>query len=213
MNNKKLPFLRKLESRNTYSQACQDIFVLDMLKEKKQGFYLEVGASHPFESNNTFLLEDEYEWRGISVEIDEYLADEYNQERRNICYTADAITFDYQGKLSENNFPHQIDYLSLDIEPAENTYKALLALPMSTYRFSVITYEHESYVAGDKYMNMAREYLKGLNYQLVVGNVKSRGRDFEDWWIDPAIIPEEVWKLYHSSDIEFKDVFTKKRII
>lgn len=210
MINENLPFLRKLESRNTYSQACQDLFVIDMLRDKKNGFYLEVGASHPFESNNTFLLEDEFHWKGISVEIDAELSSEFNRVRKNLCYTDDAITFDYLRKLKDNRFPYQIDYLSLDIEPAENTFKALLSLPLLNYRFSVITYEHDRYVSGDSIMNMARKYLMKHDYQLVVSNVISRGRDFEDWWIDPNTIPEEIWRPYVSSQIEYNDVFINK---
>lgn len=39
----------------------------------------------------------------------------------------------------------QLDYLQMDIHPAEATLEALKALPMDKYRFSVITYEHNGY--------------------------------------------------------------------
>jgi len=53
---------RNSKSIEYYSQAGQDLFVTRMLKNKVGGFFIEVGGSHPFESNNTFLLEKEYKW-------------------------------------------------------------------------------------------------------------------------------------------------------
>ena len=48
-------YKRKINNRDTYSQACQDLFVLEMLSNKSNGFYFEIGASHPIESSNTYL--------------------------------------------------------------------------------------------------------------------------------------------------------------
>jgi hypothetical protein len=200
-------YKRKINNRDTYSQACQDLFVLEMLSNKSNGFYFEIGASHPIESSNTYLLESTFFWNGISIEIEEETANYFNSHRKNVCVINDAANLDYSNFFKLYKIPNQIDYLSLDIEPAENTYKALISLPFEDYRFSVITYEHESYLAGDKYMKLSREFLQKNGYQLVVSNVKSRGRDFEDWWIDPNVVPEDVWKRFKSENIEFNEIF------
>jgi hypothetical protein len=200
-------FLRTTNGRNTYSQACQDLFVMDMLQKKKNGFYFEIGASHPFESNNTFILESKLNWTGISIEIDEEVASVYNRFRLNKCIVGDATDLNYKELFETNNMPKIINYLSIDIEPAENTLKALLKLPMNDYRFSVITYEHDRYVSGDFYMIESRKYLESYGYKLIVSNVKTNGRDFEDWWVDPNIISKELWESFISSDIEGKDIF------
>ena len=60
----------------------------------------------------------------------------------------DATTVDYKAIFEENNFPNQIDYLQVDIEPAQQTLNALLQLPHDDYRFSVITYETDVYRDG-----------------------------------------------------------------
>ena len=52
----------------TYSQACQDIFVLKLTKNKKNGFFVEIGGSQPIELSNTYLLEKKYFWKGFIVE-------------------------------------------------------------------------------------------------------------------------------------------------
>jgi hypothetical protein len=51
-----------------YSQLGQDRFVLRLLGFARNGFFLDSGASDGISANNTYLLETEYDWRGICVE-------------------------------------------------------------------------------------------------------------------------------------------------
>jgi hypothetical protein len=41
-------------------QSNQDRFVLNVLKEKKDGYFLEIGSNHPININNSYLLETNY---------------------------------------------------------------------------------------------------------------------------------------------------------
>jgi len=198
---------RTLNGRDYYSQACQDLFVIEMLEGKRGGFYIEIGGADPFTSNNTFLLENAYEWKGFSLEFDAALSERYNLFRRNKCFNADATTYDYLKKINDFQFPEQIDYLSVDIDPADNTYAALLKCPFETHRFSVITYEHDRYSIGPKYMELSRVFLTSKGYKLVIGNVLCFGRDFEDWWVDPNVIPDRLWKKYENQNINFSEIF------
>lgn len=201
--------LRKIGDFFSYSQAHQDLFVRMMLSFKKSGYYLEIGAAEPKQSNNTYILESKEEWLGLSFDIEQDLVDEFNKQRKNPCICADATTFDFKKALTENNFPKQIDYLSLDIDPAEITYDALKNIPHNEFRFSVITYEHDFYTSGAEYMLKSRDFLKSLGYIRVVSNVKVCGRDFEDWYVDPNVIDETVFKPFISNDIECKDIFNQ----
>ena len=40
-----------------YSQACQDKFIVNVLKGKRDGFFLEIGGGDPIITNNTYTLE------------------------------------------------------------------------------------------------------------------------------------------------------------
>ena len=42
--------------KKTYSCFGEDIFVDNFFKKRKIGFYVDVGAYHPFFWNNTYLL-------------------------------------------------------------------------------------------------------------------------------------------------------------
>lgn len=173
----------------------QEKFVLDLLDNKKNGYYVEVGAHHSKIISNTFYLETDYEWKGLSLEIEEQRRKEFNENRKNPCL-GDALDFNYLSYFEENNFPKQIDYLSVDIDAGYTpegdaignpylTLHGLVSVPLSKYRYSIITFEHDAQIVyGNKGMREAqREILSSLGYKLVV-------RDWhEDWWVDPNVIP------------------------
>ena len=50
------------------SQINQDIFVISNHRGKKNGYFVEFGATDGIGLSNTFLLEKEYGWNGILVE-------------------------------------------------------------------------------------------------------------------------------------------------
>jgi FkbM family methyltransferase len=52
----------------TYSQLEQDLEVLKIYNNKTEGFFVEIGASDGIELSNTYLLETQFNWKGICVE-------------------------------------------------------------------------------------------------------------------------------------------------
>lgn len=50
------------------SQLRQDLFVLSELEFKKDGFFVEFGATNGVDLSNTYLLEKRYGWKGILAE-------------------------------------------------------------------------------------------------------------------------------------------------
>ena len=194
--NLKTKFTGAENIENNWSQSMQDMFVLSMLDGKRNGVYVEIGADQPRVISNSYLLEKDFDWAGISFELDGDKVIYFNSIRRNKCLCEDATTFDYKFLFEDRNFPKQIDYLQLDIDPAEGTLAALKALPLDDYRFSVITYETDVYSSGADIQDEQIEILESHGYQLVAKNVKCEGNPYEDWWIDPAIVSENVWKPY-----------------
>ena len=51
-----------------YSQIGQDLEVLKFYNKKQNGFFIEIGASDGIDLSNTYLLETQYNWKGICVE-------------------------------------------------------------------------------------------------------------------------------------------------
>ena len=180
------------ESRSLDSQES---FVINVLKHKEKGYYVEVGANHPFIANNTSLLESKFGWSGVGLEIEEKFVTEYNNSRKNECVLADAMSFDYKKYFVANNFPKQIDYLQIDIDdsPRHANLMALVQIPLAEYRFSVITIEHgvNADYTLEELRRAQRTILTSYGYTLVVQG------DAEDWWIDPKTVPREnYWTMY-----------------
>ena len=175
-----------------WSQSMQDMFVLMALDGKKNGVYVELGADLPRIINNTYLLESEFDWSGVSFEYDADKVLFFNTIRRNKCICDDATTFDYKFLFEERNYPKQIDYLQLDLDPAEGTLAALKHLPLDDYRFTAITYETDVYTAGADVQDEEIEYLKSYGYELVVRNVANEGNPYEDWWVDPNVVDRAI---------------------
>lgn len=54
--------------KRSKSQLRQDLFVLSQLGFKREGFFVEFGATNGIDLSNTYLLEREFGWRGILAE-------------------------------------------------------------------------------------------------------------------------------------------------
>jgi hypothetical protein len=53
----------------SHGQVGQDLFVIAMTHGARNGSFLEIGAGEPVYGNNTYVLEKQYGYRGISVEM------------------------------------------------------------------------------------------------------------------------------------------------
>jgi len=147
----------------------------------KNGYYVEIGSSHFKENSNTYYLEKEHNWNGLSVDISEHYSDLFNKNRKNKCINDNALTINWEKHFQENNFPDVIDFLSIDIDfdaGIHSNTMAFLNLPLSRYKFNIIVIEH---AGGAQYRfehskNMQREILSMFGYHLIY-----RG-DCDDIW-------------------------------
>ena len=192
--NLKFKFNRSEQIKNNYSQAYQDMFVLTALNGKLNGTYLEIGASDPKYGNNTMLLEEMYNWKGISIEIQEHEVNKFKNIRTNPIHLGDATQINYLNFLQNNGFNNHIDYLQLDCDPPHVTYDILTKIPFNEYKFAVITYEHDHYThTSNPYRSKSREYLESKGYLLVVSNIAPDDISaFEDWWVHPDLVEPDI---------------------
>ena len=74
-----------------YSQGGQDIYVTRILKEKRDGYFVEIGANNGYIMSNTYLLEKNYGWKGICIEATPYKITELTNNRPNSICISNAI--------------------------------------------------------------------------------------------------------------------------
>lgn len=179
-----------------YSQIGQDLFVLKCLQGKRNGYFLEIGSHDAIHISNTYLLEKEYDWRGIMVEYDPRHVPSYKAHRKSSYCIQDATTIDFK-KLLEP-MPKNIDYLQIDLEEHNgSTIKTLANLHrqvMSEYKFAVVTFEHDHYREIYKTRESSRAIFSQHGYYLVFPNVS----DFEDWYVHPDLVDMNYIKTFAS---------------
>ncbi len=87
-SNKKLYIENYLEEngdKNYYSQFGQDDFVLKkVFTNKTDGFFIDIGANHPIQGSNTYLLERNG-WKGLAFEPQESLNKLWPINRKTPC--------------------------------------------------------------------------------------------------------------------------------
>jgi hypothetical protein len=150
------------------------------------------------------VLEQDFNWRGVSFEIEKDRREQFTANRSNPCY-GDALDFDYTDYFKSAGFPNQIDFLQVDIDagyteemrPNGSPYTSLLgliALPLTLYRFTVITFEHDAnmYFRNTSIRDAQREILDALGYTLVARTIH------EDWWVDPTVVKPDVYRKHLS---------------
>lgn len=178
--------------QRNFSQSLQDIFALAANQGRRDQWYLEIGSAEPFYHNNTALLETQFGWRGVSLEINGAKAADFAQQRRNPVLCQDALATDYEEVLSKHRAPRDLGYLQVDCDPAENSYRILTSMPWTTRRFAAITFEHD-YYADTSVRERSRAFLRSRGYELVAGDVAFDDKhSYEDWWVHPDLVPKDI---------------------
>ena len=175
--------------KESYSQSYQDVFVSSVMGYN--GTYLELGARKAITHNNTYLLEKNYGWRGVSVELDmRFKTDWKKSGRKNPVVWANALTLNYQELIECYNLEENIDYLSCDLEPANITFCALTILIGQQIFPKVITFEHDFYrYRSTDYYKVATDFLNYHGYKIAVDNVTVKASNqleecfFETWYV------------------------------
>lgn len=182
--------------KKNYSESFQDMFVLAMTDGKRDGTYVEIGAGQSHYGNNTALLEETFGWKGISFDLNEDFVKQHNETRSHTCLRRDATNVDYAKLLTALDFPTDIDYLQIDCDPPEVSFRVLMNIPFETHRFAVITFEHDHYADPDNSIREnSRKYLESYGYQLVVNNIAPDDfREYEDWWVHPDLVDPAIVK-------------------
>ena len=72
---------------HSYSQLGQDLWVIEQTAHKKNGFFVEFGATNGVLLSNTYLLEQEFDWTGICAEPNPKFYKELIQNRN--CIVSD----------------------------------------------------------------------------------------------------------------------------
>lgn len=184
------------------SQANQDMFAIKTASNKT---YIEIGAFKPIKFSNSYNLEMQG-WNGFSLEFNKANKKDWDlcTERSNTVYWEDAMAFDYASAAITHNLGTRVGYISVDIEPPENTFKALKQVIEQGIIADCITFEHDKYQAGTDIEPDVIEYLLSKGYKVAVKDVyvlrKSRIEGIKKKIEEKCFF--ETWFVYHDIDIK-----------
>ena len=180
-----------------YSQLKQDLVAIDILKPNKnnKNYFLDFGCWLPVHENNTYLLEKDYNFTGLSFDFDSSVYNHWkNNKERNF---KNFINVD----LNKTNFESildmfytdtkTIDYFTFDLEPPQMTLEILKKFPFNNYDFKFITYEHDGY-RFHQGIDESRRLFESHGYKRLntdyMNSWSPTSSKSEDWYINPKYI-------------------------
>ena len=93
--------------KKSYAMNNEDTTILNYFKDKKNGFYVDVGCYHPIHRNNTHLLHMQ-NWSGVNIDTSQFSIDLFNfmrpKDLNYNCAISDKnknIKLFYQKELSQ----------------------------------------------------------------------------------------------------------------
>ena len=93
--------------KKSYAMNNEDTAILNYFKDRKNGFYVDVGCYHPIHRNNTHLLHMQ-NWSGVNIDTSQFSIDLFNfmrpKDLNYNCATSDKnenIKLFYQKELSQ----------------------------------------------------------------------------------------------------------------
>jgi FkbM family methyltransferase len=200
-----------------YSQSDQDKWVLEFLKFKRNGFFIEIGAYDGIQTSNTYTMEKFFDWDGICIEANPHVFSQLvsNRKSKNL----NVAVNDYYGKcffwgdkitkegfeipcdtldnlLTQNECPKNIDYISIDIEGYE--YVVLKNFDFSKWNIGLMTVEHNLYMGNEENINNKNniyDLLSRNGFTRMVENAPCLDEHpsvfnlpYEDWYINNKLL-------------------------
>mmetsp|Transcript_4314 Transcript_4314/g.10411 ORF Transcript_4314/g.10411 Transcript_4314/m.10411 type:complete len:336 (+) Transcript_4314:112-1119(+) len=218
-----------------YSQARQDEVILSLLRNKTNGYFVDLAANDATTLSNSYALERFFGWRGLCIEPNPEYWYSLTHARKN-CQLVGAVVgrkrleqvnfkFDGldHGGIVGNGFdngshlkrsstkeytvplleifkkfdvPKVIDYLSLDVEGAEEFI--MNEFPLAEYRIRILTIERPK-------QNL-RTYLESYRYKQVL----RLSRWGETLWIHEAF--EAQMDMTHLEEFHGKKQYAEQKV-
>lgn len=156
-------------SKKSYSQEGEDVLLTNYLNSKKSGFYVDVGAYHPFRFSNTYMFYKKG-WRGINIDATPGSMALFNKDRPR----------DINLEVAISNRKQKIDYFVFD-EPALNSfsgrlskqrdrqtkYKIKKTVTLKTKKLSEVL---DKYVPQNTNIDFMSVDVEGYEYQVLTSN-------------------------------------------
>ena len=192
-----------IKNSKNFSQEGEDIFLIDFFKDQLNGFYIDVGAFHPYRINNTYLLYKKG-FRGINIDISATSVDFFNFARPddvNLNVGAsdkfeEKVFFSKKNLSFHNTLSKSLAESDIQTEPFKKKY-SILCKPL------------DDIIQNTKFSNKTIDFLnidaEGYDYQVLLGlNLKR---------YNPKVICIEISPLVEKKNEQYKDTKIYKYLL
>ena len=192
-----------IKNSKSFSQEGEDKFLLEYFKDRINGFYIDVGAFHPYRINNTYLLYKKG-FRGINIDISATSIDFFDLARPddvNLNVGAsdkfeDKFFFSKKNLSFHNTLSKSLAESKIQTEPFKKKY-SISCKPL------------DKIIQETKYSNKTINFLnidaEGYDYQVLLGlNLKKN---------NPEVICIEISSLVDKKNEYYKDTKIYKHLI
>jgi len=175
----------------------EDLNILNFFKDKRDGFYIDVGCFHPLDRNNTYLLYLK-NWRGINIDISQFSIDLFNFLRPGDFNLKCAVS--EKNQIIRTYFQKELSQLSTTDE-----LQAKKAFQGKIKTQEVQSYSLDHIIENSKFCNKEIDLLdidvEGADYQVLLG------LNFEKY--KPKLICIEIHNENLENDVVYKFLSNK----
>ncbi len=184
-----------IKNSESFSQEGEDKFLLEYFKDRINGFYIDVGAFHPYRINNTYLLYKKG-FRGINIDISATSIDFFNIAR------PDDINLNVG---ASDRFEEKFFFSKKNLSFHNTLSKSLAESDMQTEpfkkKYSISCKPLDEIIEETKFSNKIIDFLnidaEGYDYQVLLGlNLKR---------YCPEVICIEISPLVDKKNEHYKD--------
>ena len=186
---------RSIKNSKNFSQEGEDLFLIEFFKNKSEGFYVDVGAFHPFRINNTYALYKKG-FRGINIDISATSIDFFNLAR------SDDINLNIG---ASNKFENKIFFSKKNLSFHNTFSKSLAESKIQNEPFK------KKYYIECKPLTQIIDDTKFSNKKIDFLNIDAEGHDYEVLQgldlkkYSPKIICIEISPLIEKKNKNYKD--------
>ena len=177
--------------QKSWSQEGEDLILSRVFGSKRTGFYVDVGAHHPFRFSNTYKFY-KMGWRGINIDASPGSMETFKKHRKRdinleipVGLELKPLNFYIFNEPALNSFDKII---SLKRNNAQNDNKIIKTIPLESRKLSDIL---EEYLPPGQEIDFLSVDAEGLDFEVLKSN---------DWHqFSPSIVLVEILPGKHST--------------
>lgn len=154
--------------KKTYSTSGEDVVLANLFSTRENGFYVDVGAFHPFYLSNTYILYKKG-WSGLNIDPNPDSIKAFNKYRprdKNVC-----LAVGDKGEMTYYRFSHAgANTLSKEIAERKKEEPWMTLLGEEKIKITPLSEILEKYLPAKTTIDVLDIDVEGLDYEVLESN-------------------------------------------